>query len=356
MARANAGGEATEKPTPRRLRQARQAGQVAVSLELSRALAVAALLALMAVGIGPALARLVALFRTTLATSLAGELPLATVARAAFDAAFVLSLVPLLTVALTVSIASALQTRGLVAWRAVALDLSRLSPARGWARLFSARTAGDVALGVLKLALMVAIVAASVRPLVPALPRLTAAAPGTVLLVLGAWALRLGLHLMAGLVALGVLDAAVGWWRHQRALMMTRDDVKRDRKEDEGDPRHKTERRRLSGGAPIADQVRRAALVVVRETPSVAIAIHYDRASEATPVIVAKGEGPRAQTIETVARAAGVPVYADGALAHALGDVAEGDALPAALFEPVAEALRIVWGLTGTPNQDRNQA
>jgi flagellar biosynthesis protein FlhB len=352
LARANAGAEATEKPTPRRLRQARQAGQVALAPELSRALALLALLALAAMGAGPAVARLAALFRTTFATPLAGSLPLAGVARAAFDVAFALSLAPLLVVVLVAGIASALQTRGLFAWRAVALDPGRLSPARGWARLFSARTLGDVALGVLKLAAVVIVVAASVKPLVPALPRLVGAAPGTVLLVLGAWSLRLGLHVALALFATGVLDAWVARLRHQRALMMTRTEVKRDQKEDEGEPRYKAARRSLHREAageprlrPMADDVRRATVIV--SAARVAVAIVYDRAAAETPVVTAKGEGARAEQLAETARAAGVPVHQDAALTFALNEVAEGDPIPPALFEPVAQVLRRVWSENG---------
>lgn len=351
MARAHAGSEATEKPTPRRLRQARQEGRVALSLELSRALAFVALLVLAAVGVAPAVTRLVSLFRTTFATPLGGTLPLGVVARAAFDALGALSLAPLVVVLLVAVAASAVQTRGLFAWRAVALDLGRLSPAQGWHRLFSARTLGDAGLGALKMALVLAVVVASLKPLVSALPRLAGVAPGTVLVVLGAWTARLGSHGALVLIALGVLDAWLARLRHQRALMMTRDEVKRDQKEDEGDPRHKAERRRHYRESNGTDDVRTAAFVVAEDLPPAAVAVRYERASEGTPVVVVKGEGPLAAEIVAAALRAGVPLHRDAALIRALNDVPVGAAIPPGLFERVAEALRAVWGATAFPVQ-----
>jgi flagellar biosynthesis protein FlhB len=332
------------------LRQARQSGQVAVSRELSRALGFLALVILATVGGGAAIARLLRLFRTTFATPLTGDLPLSIVARRAFDVAFALSLAPLIVVLLVGVVASLVQTRGLFAWRAVAVDLGRLSPAKGWARLFSARTLGDVGLGLLKVALVLIVVMVSVKPLLPALPRLVGAAPGTALMVVGAWTARLGLHVALVLVALGVSDALLARHRHQQALMMTRHEVKRDQKEEEADPRHKAERRRLHRDLTeqrrndqLLDQVADASFVAV-DLDRLAVVVRYDRGSEGTPVVVAKGEGLLAGQIKDSASRAGVPLHRDVALTRALSGLAEGDPIPAALFEAVAEALLLVWG------------
>jgi len=303
------------------------------------------------VGVAPAVTRLVSLFKTTFATPLGGTLPLGVVARPSFDAVVALSLVPLVVVFLVVVAASVVQTRGLFAWRAVALDLGRLSPAQGWRRLFSGRTLADAALSVLKMSLVLAVVIASLKPLVPALPRLVGVAPGTVLVVLGAWTARLGLHVALVLIALGVLDAWLARLRHQRALIMTRDEVKRDRKEEEGDPRFLFERGRRHRESNGTDDVRTAAFVVAEDLPPAAVAVRYERASEGTPVVLVKGQGALAAEIVAAARRAGVPLHRDAVLIRALNDVPVGAAIPPGLFERVAEALRAVWGATASPVQ-----
>ena len=88
--------------------------------------------------------------------------------------------------------------------------------------------------------------------------------------------------------------------------------------------------------------IRRATVVLAGAR--VAVAISYDRASAETPVVIAKGAGVVAEQLVEAARAAGVPLHHDAALTLAFHDVAEGNAIPPALFEPVAQVLRVVWG------------
>ena len=71
------------------------------------------------------------------------------------------------------------------------------------------------------------------------------------------------------------------------------------------------------------------------------------RAGDGAPVVVARGERLLAERIKQVARQAGVPIFRDVALAHALGQLADGQEIPAALYEAVAEILRAVYAMDG---------
>jgi len=338
---ARAGGEPTEQPTARRLLQARQRGQVAHSRELSAALGLLAVIAVVSWGAPAALARLLSLFRSTFSASL--KAPLASAALAhAVEVAWAVALLPL-AVALGVTVlVGALQTRGLWAWQAVAPDAARLSPVTGLARLFSPRTLAEVGKGLLKLAVVAALAFAGLAAPLRTLPSLVGAPAATVLAALGVWARALGLRVAFALLVLAVLDALLVARRHRRSLMMTRDEVKREFRETEGNPQHKAERQRLHrqlAEQRMLDDVRKAAFVVVNPE-HIAVAVRYDRDADEAPVVVAKGERLLAEQIKQAAREAGVPIYRHVGLARALNSVAEGGEIPEVLYQAVAEILR----------------
>src|SRR5690606_18705192 len=140
------------------------------------------------------------------------------------------------------------------------------------------------------------------------------------------------------------------WQRHQhlKTLKMSKDEVKREYKESEGDPHIKSKRKylhqeMLQQGAV---QSTRKASVVVTNPTHLAIAIQYEKDKTPLPIVLAKGEGWLAQRMVEAAREEGIPVLQNIALAHALIDTAALDQfIPAELIEPVAEVLRRVQDL-----------
>jgi type III secretion protein U len=158
-------------------------------------------------------------------------------------------------------------------------------------------------------------------------------------------ALRVALSLAALLSAFGGLDLALARRRHRKGLMMTREEVVRERREDEGDPRLKAERRRLHRALATAVPVHRATCLVVNPT-HIAVALHHAKLDENAPVVVAKGVGEAAARLRGEARRAGVPVIHDVALARALFRLAEvGDEIPEELYEAAAAVLVHVHAL-----------
>jgi flagellar biosynthetic protein FlhB len=102
------------------------------------------------------------------------------------------------------------------------------------------------------------------------------------------------------------------------------------------------------------EEVRKADFVVVNPE-HIAVALRYDPEGDAAPVVVAKGERLVAERIKQIAREAGVPIFRDVSLARSLVELAEGGEIPAALYEAVAEILRVVQGLdegAATPEVD----
>ena len=347
-----AGGSAepTEEPTPERLRKARREGRVPISRELTGALVLAAVVGLLALLAPAAVARLLALFRGAFASlnEQAGGSPrLIAGARRGWGALAALLAVPLAGAFVVAVLVGFAQTGGLWSWAATRRELSRLSPSAGLRRIFSARAVIDVARGLVKVGIVAGVAVICLWPLARELPRLAGAPVGQILATMGRLARVLATRVVLALLALGLFDRWVVRRRHRRSLMMTRDEARREHREVEGDPLHKAERQRLHrelAEQRLLDDVRKADFVVVNPE-HVAVALRYDRATDAAPIVVARGERLHAERIKQVAREAGVPIYRDISLARALHELPEGSEIPEALYHAVAEILRALWEL-----------
>lgn len=338
--------ERTAPPSARRLREARRRGQAAVSPELTAAAALAGgLLALAAAGAGR-IEGLARWLRAVLAGAPLGELEpaaaLAGAARVLHDA----TLVPCGGALAGALLAGLLQAGFLFAPAALAPRLDRLDPLRGLRRLLSAERLGASAAGLAKAAVVLAIGMAWLRGAAPplaGLARLEPAALWRALPLLSSLALRLAL---AG-AALGLLELLWARRRHLRALRLTRDEARREAREEEGDPALRGERRRLHRGLLEAGPVSRATVVVVNPT-HLAVALRHDRDDPGAPRVTAKGAGRAAARIRSSARRAGVPVVRDVPLARALHRLVEvGEEIPEELYQAAAVVLAHLYGQGG---------
>jgi type III secretion protein U len=336
-------GDRTEAPTPRRLREARRRGDVAANHELTGAAALAGgLLALAAAG-PPTAASLAARLRLALAGAVTATTdPGAALADAA-AAVVALSLPPCAGALVAALLAGALQAGWVLSPGALRPRLDRIDPLRGLRRLCSGAQLAAAALGLVKAAVLAAVAwrwALGAAPLLAGLPRLDAPVLWRALPLLAGLAARLA----TAAAVLGLADLALARRRHHRALRMTRDEVRREHREDEGDPAHRAERRRLHRALLQAGPVSRATVVVVNPT-HVAVALRHDRTSDEAPRVVAKALGAGAARIRSAARRAGVPIVRDVALARALHRLAEiGDEIPEELYDAAAGVLAHLYG------------
>jgi flagellar biosynthesis protein FlhB len=142
--------------------------------------------------------------------------------------------------------------------------------------------------------------------------------------------------------------------QHSKDLRMTKDEVKRERKQDEGDPLIKSRIRTIQREVAMRrmmEDVPKATVVVTNPT-HYAVALSYEPAEggalPAAPRVVAKGVDALAQRIKAVATAADVPLYEDVPLARSLYAQTEvGDEVPEALYQAVATVIQFVWRLRG---------
>jgi len=346
--------EPTEQPTPRRLAEARRRGEVAISRDLVSAAATVAALGVLVTTGGGLIARLLVYWRGAFAAATSGAatgwgLPagLRELARA-----LATPLGAALGAALLVGLA---QTRGMVAPAAVAPRFDRLSPAGGLRRLASGLAALQAAKGAFKGMIVALLVGWLIVPQAAGLTALAGTPAAAVLAALAVLARRLVLGVAVAALALGAADLLFVRRAHHRQLRMTRDEVRREQRETEGDPRHRAERQRLHREVleqrMIAD-VRKAHVVVINPE-HIAVALRYDGDRDAAPVVVASGEQLVAERIKQVAREAGVPVLRDVTLARSLRALPEGDEIPPALYEAVAEVIRVVQAGAPAPPAPR---
>jgi type III secretion protein U len=341
-----ASGEPTEEPTQKRLDEARDRGQVAYSRDFVSAAAMTAALVALVAGGGDTVARLLGYWKRALAAAPVGGAPADALSAGTEMLARALA-VPLVAAAACALGVGMLQTRGLVALGAVKPDLGRLSPAQGLKRLFGPEAALQVGKGLLKVALVGVLAWVTVRPALGGLAALAGMDAARSLALTGALASRLAVRVALVALALGLADYLIVHRRHRRRLMMTREEVKRENKESEGDPSHRAERQRLHRELMeqrMVAEVRKADFVVVNPE-HIAVALRYDRDGDAAPVVIASGERLLAERIKQVAREAGVPIFRDVSLARSLRGLPEGEEIPAALYEAVAEVLRVVYGM-----------
>lgn len=326
----------TEEPTPRRLKKAREQGDGPLSNAFVAAVAFVPPLVLV-----PAVIAATASRAEELVRSAARNPDAALAARElAFDV-LVLSLPIVAAAALGAAAATLVQTRGQVSAARLAVRFERLDPSDGLKNLFRLERVFAVVRALALSAVVVLLAWLLFRDHAADLARSAGneLAIGPVVLAIGrklAWA--------AALVALafGAVDVLVTLRAFRQRNKMSKDEVRREYREAEGDPEVKAQRRRAHQEAltgSILNAVKDATVVVVNPT-HLANALRYDENEDAAPRIIAQGKGELARRIVEAARAYGVPCVVDVPVARALAELETGDEIPEALYEAVAEILR----------------
>ncbi len=341
--------ERTEPASQRRLEQARERGQVPRSPELSTfAVLLSAGGGLMIMG-SPLLETLTGIMRAGLTLDRAAAFDTAQLGERLFHgaAAALVGFAPwFLLVALAAIVAPTLVSGWLFTFRALEPDFSRLDPLRGLGRIASWHGLLQLGKALLKTALIggvaawaiwskrAEIVALVSEPVAPGLSHLAKLLGFTFLAVAGALALVV------------LVDVPFQIWDHARQLRMTKEEVRQEMKETEGDPQVKARiramqreaaRRRMMSEVPKAD-------VVVTNPDHYAVALRYAEGRMRAPRVVAKGALHVAERIVEIARDADVPVLRAPPLARALYAHAELDLeIPGALYNAVAEVLAWVY-------------
>lgn len=341
----------TEAPTPRRREEARNKGQIARSGDLSTGLLLlSGTLFLWQWGgmVGKSLLRILNTGLQTVHRPQLAELEATQLLNTLFfDVAQICG--PLVLVVMAASLfVGVLQAGFHISTQVLAPDWERLSPVKGLTNLFSQRAAMRGLMAILKL---VGITAAIYWMLKDKLPGFAASGRATLpLATYLAWntAITVAISVSLGLLAIGLVDYLFQRVRHEEELKMTRQEVRDEMRREQGDPQIKARLRKLR-----RELVQRRSLqdvpqatVVLTNPTHLAVALKYDRASMAAPVVVAKGADVIAQRIIAAAREHGVPVLERKPLARALySSVEVGQEIPETLYRAIAEILAYVLKL-----------
>lgn len=351
-------GERTEAATPKRRRDAREEGNVARSTDLASALMLGGVAIVVWFGFGWMLDHLGLSLEQVLA-----EPGLRSVAPITWtdsvEVCILGALWALLPLVLAIWVAALLSNVIQVGWllapKAVKPKFSKLNPLEGAKRVFGTRALVKAGLDSLKVLLVVLVVAWTVHGMhdqIMYLPMLTVAAA---LIAVGQLLVQLALSVTLVLLLLGILDYAWQKYKHEQDLKMTRQNVKDELKQNEGDPAVKLQRMRMA--RQIAQQRINAAVpkadVIVTNPEHISVAIQWDASSMDAPTIVAMGADHLAMRIRQIAMKHSIPILERKPLARALyAQVKVGQEVPPDMYAAVAEVLAFVYRLEGRTLED----
>ena len=336
----------TQGATERRQQRAREEGQAPLSRELVTLGGLGAATLMLAMG-APAISSALGVRLQRMMTDLS-----ASPESALHDAglALLVAALPVMgAVLLAGGLSVLLQTGWLLHGAALMPDLARLDPRRGLKRVFGLDNAAEALKALAKVGVLGW---AAWHALVHATPDIIASVswhPAAMLDRLTRELLHLFLLVVGCQAGIALLDTAWVRFRFAKRLRMSREEIKQEQKEADGDPRFKARlrqlrtaraRRRMLAAVP-------KATVVITNPTHYAVALAYDRGAQAAPRVVAKGMDDVAARIRKAATDSGVPLVANPPLARALHQVPLDAEVPAEHFKAVAEIIAYVWRLRG---------
>ncbi len=341
--------EKTEPATPKRREEARKKGQVARTAELGTAVVLLAGFGVLSVWASGAGATLMDLAAHYLGSGLRLEPNVGAVQGLFIDLVLGAAMVvaPFAVVALVVGVAAQLVQVGFMATgEGLKPKFERINPIEGAKRLFSRRALVNLLKSLAKIFVVGYIAYVEVRKALDLLPMLTSAPLVDAVGIVGEIVLRIGLYVGLALLIVAGLDYLFQRLEHERSLRMSRQEVKEELKQTEGDPQLRARirrrqrelaSRRMMQEVPTAD-------VVVTNPVHLAVALRYDQATMDAPIVVAKGAGIVARRIKEIAQEHNVPIVENVTLARSLFDSVElGQPIPVDLYQAVADVLAFVY-------------
>jgi len=258
-------------------------------------------------------------------------------------------LLPLLSAVFIVSLVSNVLQHGLIfSTRILEFDLSRLNPVSGMQRFISPRSLVELVKGVFKISVVGYAAYLLMKREFSNFPTLIDTDVNYIFSYTGRLVLKLIAWTGPVLVILAVIDFIFQKWQYKKSLMMTKQEVKEEARQMDGDPVIKSRirslqremaRKRMMSDVPKAD-------VVITNPVHIAIAVMYKHAEMNAPVVVAKGAGVIAEKIKEIAIQHGIVIVENKPLARTIYRIVEiGEEIPSNLYKAVAEILAYVYKL-----------
>lgn len=341
-------GEKTEQPSSKKLRDAREKGQVAVSRDIASTVLLLVLFAYLLIVGGDLFERLRELM---VLPARFYDVPFGEafpqVLQGVTDA-LVQESIPLLGLVILFGVAANyFQVGALFVLEPVKPDLKKLDPGQKLKQIFSMKNLVEFGKSLIKVTFLSLLLYQVIKNSLPALLMVPYSGLDGIVSILGTVLFQLALYTGLAYLALGAADFFFQRWQHTKGLMMSKEEVKQDYKEMEGDPHIKSKRKHLHQEMVMGDNIEKVkkSTVLVTNPTHKAVAIYYKEGETKLPMIMAKGEGFVAQKMIEMAREAGVPIMQNVPLAQELFEHGKIEQyIPSDLIEPIAEVLR--WVMT----------
>lgn len=345
-------GEKTEKATPKRKQDERKKGNVFQSREIGTVLSLVAVvfsLQLLGPWILSKLEQSMSDFFGLIGTQEVANISDVRVMFLNVGTCFAVTILPVLLIGVLASIiATIAQTRGLVSFQLLKPKFNRINPIEGFKRLFSLRGLVELLKSILKIIILGIVIWQQVEDLLPTIPRIVDMTIPQAMVLAGSAIMQIVKNVAIIMAFIAAADLLYQWYEYEKNLRMSKQEVKEEYKQTEGDPQVKGKirekqnamaRRRMMQNVPGAD-------VVIRNPTHYAVALKYDAARNRAPVVVAKGQDELALRIVAVAEQHDVVITENRPLARGLYEAVELDQeIPDRFYQPVAEVLAFVYNL-----------
>ena len=359
FAKEGPGGEKTEEPTAKRLKDARDEGNVAKSREINQALSILALFILLRIFIPTFGTNFRNFFETVyedmpaLIQMYDGRIPQASINKLFREAIYrIITLIApfFITGFMIAFITDLLQVKWHVTTKPLKPKFSKLNPISGVKKLFSKDKLFELLKSVLKLLLLGSIVYTYIIGRKESLFLLYDMPLRQALSAMYDIIFNIGIRIALVYMVIAAADYIYQKHKFHEEMKMTKQEVKDEYKNQEGDPQIKgkirqrmmeASRRRMMSALPQAD-------VVITNPTHYAVALKYEQETYHAPVVIAKGTDHLAQKIKETAKENGIEIYEDKPLARMLyANVPLGAEIPPELYEAVANVLAFVYKIKG---------
>jgi flagellar biosynthetic protein FlhB len=344
------GGEKSEEPTPHRLREAREKGQVAKSREIT-----VAFVLLLSYFLFNYLGEYMWQNLTEMARVIFQLIPDATNFNLSFAGyvlllglrAFAMVVLPIFAIVfISTFLAEAMQTGFLFSFDPLTPKIEKLNPIEGFKKMFSLQGLVELVKSLIKIIIVFYIAWYAAKEELPYVVILIEAQPWDAIVLGGSIAYKIAIRVGLFYIAVALLDYLYRRWEYMRNLKMTRQEVKEEYKRLEGDPMVKQRMRdlqrqvaqqRMMSAVPQAD-------VVVTNPTHIAVALKYKVAEMKAPLVLAKGERKIAEEIRRIAEEREVSIVENEPLARSIYRTTRlNQEVPPELYQAIAEVLAYVY-------------
>jgi flagellar biosynthetic protein FlhB len=345
-------GSKTERATPRKKDDERKKGNIFQSRDLTTALSLLGMVALLKLGGGWLFGTMERVLREgCLTISATGQLTArgASELLSGFGINLALILVPITGAGMLLGfLITGVQTRFLFTPSLLGPKLSRINPMTGLKNLFSPKTMVELLKSIIKVIIIAGILYADLAAKLPTIELSPLVGPRGSMQWVASSAFDIMVKITAFMAIFAAFDYMYQWWDYEKRLRMTKEEVKEEHKRLEGDPNIKGRIRSLQRRMAQARMMHKipTATVVIKNPTHYAVALKYDPPKDTSPVVVAKGVNLVALRIIKIAEESGVYVTENRPLARGLYEAVElNQPIPEQFFKPVADIIAFLYRL-----------